>query len=409
LLLPGWGSWGGLSFARTLASLALLAHGVIASGSRTALLTILVAALIWGGLRVVRLFRAGRPRRAAAALALVGAAVGLAALSYWMTPPGPATPFGRMKLYLEEQGLLEHLVATRLSSYPLLMRVLAEYPLSGVGAGLFPAEVGKQRALLAPDLTRLDPFLLTSYAPNQFLNTGVELGLPALAGLVVVFVGAGAAALARGRREGSADMTVSLLAVAAALQLGPAFHNSEAAVFLWLVVGGAAGAWSGSIQETPPSLGSRATAAVLGGGILLGLVGQLHARPLLALDRQWQHLRWRMTIGMLPPEPGGQWSSPEATFAVDNPAPALVLRWHAGDQAASAYRAEVTFYVDGVQVEKTLALAGQERVSRLPLPAVAGFKRISVRVSPPFVPAEILGGDDRRRLGIYIRAVSPAE
>jgi hypothetical protein len=287
-------------------------------------------------------------------------------------------------------------------------RVLAEYPLSGVGAGLFPAEVGKQRALLAPDLQRLDPFLLTSYAPNQFLNTGVELGQPAMIGLVVVFLAAGGAALARRGQENSAELSVSLLAMAGALQLGPAFYNSEALVFLWLVIGGAAGPWLGSNVGAPSALGRRVTTAALGGGVLLGLVGQLDACPSLAVDRQWQRLRWRMTIGMQPQEPGGRWSSPEATFTVDTPAPAVIVRWHAGDQAVPDYRAEVTFYVDGVQVEKSLALAGQVRQSTLPLPDVAGFKRISVRVSPPFVPAEALGGSDRRQLGIFIREVSPA-
>ena len=107
------------------------------------------------------------------------------------------------------------------------------------------------------------------------------------------------------------------------------------------------------------------------------------------------------------PKEGGRWTRPEATFVVDTTAPTAIVRWHAGDQAVRDYTAEVSFYVDGALVERSPAVSGRVRESVLPLPAVPGFKRISVRVSPPFVPAETSGGDDWRRLGIFIHSVTP--
>jgi hypothetical protein len=92
---------------------------------------------------------------------------------------------------------------------------------------------------------------------------------------------------------------------------------------------------------------------------------------------------------------------------VNTSAPRVTIRWHAGDEEASSYQADVSFYVDGVLVERSSASAGRIRESVLPLPPVAGFKRISVRVSPPFVPATVLGGDDRRTLGVFIHSISP--
>ena len=159
----------------------------------------------------------------------------------------------------------------------------------------------------------------------------------------------------------------------------------------------------------PWTLGRGATAGLVAGVLVIGVGGHLLSRPSLAVDSQWKRLRWRLNIGMHPPEPGGQWSQPEATFVADSNAPALIVRWHVGDEAARDYRAEVSFYVDGALVEKSLAVSGRIRESALPLPAAQGFKRISVRVSPPYVPAEAFGAADRRRLGIFIHSVTPVE
>jgi hypothetical protein len=114
-------------------------------------------------------------------------------------------------------------------------------------------------------------------------------------------------------------------------------------------------------------------------------------------------------MGMLQAEPGGRWSRPEATFSVDTSAPAVVVRWHAGDEASPDYRARVSFYVDGALVQESLARSGAIRETVLPLPAVAGFKRISVRVVPPFVPAARSASEDRRSLGVFVHSVTPVE
>lgn len=409
LLLPAWGVVRGFFGVLTASSVLLLGHATVASGSRTALITMLAATVLWAGLRAVRLSRARRHAAALVSLAVVVLLLGGAVAAYRATPPDQATPLGRLKAGIEQEGLLGHLFAQRLHAYPLAFRVMGEYPLSGVGAGLYLEEVSKQHALLAPDLKVLE-YLLTSYAPNQFLNTGVELGLPAMVALVVAFVSAAVAA-SRRPREGSAELVVSLLGLAGALQLGPAFYNSEALAFCWMIVGLAARAGSVSGAATEPAVrpkvvGSRTTTALVAGAVVIGLAGQMLSLPSLTVDNQWKRLRWRLGIGMLPLEAEGRWSRPEATFSVDTPAPAVIVRWHAGDPASPDYGAEVSFYVDGALVERSIAASARIRESVLPLPAVAGFKRISVRVAPPFVPAEF-GGTDRRRLGIFIHSVTP--
>ncbi|HEX9187059.1 MAG TPA: O-antigen ligase family protein, partial [Vicinamibacteria bacterium] len=226
LLLPAWGAARGPGRARTVGSLVLLLQAAVASGSRTALLGLLAAVLLWGWALAVRRWR---HRGALAALAATALLLWAGWAAYRATPPDQTTPLGRLKAGIETEGILGHLVEQRLHSYPLAFRVMEEYPLSGIGVGLYPAEVSKQRALLAPDLKVLD-YLLTSYAPNQFLNVGVELGAPALAALVAAFAAVAFSLLRRGG-PGAAAWLVSLAVLAAALQLGPALYNSEALVF----------------------------------------------------------------------------------------------------------------------------------------------------------------------------------
>jgi hypothetical protein len=85
-------------------------------------------------------------------------------------------------------------------------------------------------------------------------------------------------------------------------------------------------------------------------------------------------------------------------------------RWHAPpEDGGGRWNAPAaTFYVDGTLVERSVALPGQVRDTWLPLPAVSGFKRISVLVSPPFVPAEGSIGGDQRQLGVFIHSVTSA-
>jgi hypothetical protein len=409
LLLPAWGVSRGWAGALTMGSLALLALAIVRSGSRTALFTALLAVVLWTGLRVGRLFMARRRLAASSLLAGLMLLPGLVVVAYVMTPADQATPLGRLKDQIEHGGGASSLLGGRLSSYPLIFRVLGEYPLTGVGVGLYPAEVGKQHALLTPDLKVLQPYLLSSYAPSQLLNTGVELGLPAMVGLLVVLVFATVRAIPRKGCPGRLDLAISLLAMGAALQVGPAFHNSEALFFFWLVIGLAASAGSPAGTASEPctpgrTVGPRATTAVVVLAALVVLGGQCLALPSLAIDHQWKRLRWPMNIGMEAREEGGRWTAPEATFTVRTSARELILRWHTGDPVQPGYRAVVSFFVDGELVEKSVASSGRIRESVLPLPQVQGLKRVSVRVSPPFIPANANGGEDRRRLGIFLHS-----
>jgi hypothetical protein len=410
LLLPAWGARRGPPALLTVGSLVLLVHAAMASGSRTSLVVVVAATLAWGALRAYRLNRVRRRRLAVLLLAAMALLLSVAGATYLLVPAGEGTSVGRLRSSIEKEGLIGHLFETRLTSYPLALRVMLEYPFSGVGVGLYGAEVSKQQAMLLPDLQGLDPYLLGSYAPNQFLNTGVELGIPALLALVVAFAAVAVTVLRRGRK--ALAFAIGLVLLAAALQLGPDLYNSEALVFCWLILGLAARRSPSSPAgqgSAPRAVGTVATTAALAGVTLVAITGHLVSMSSLSVEHQWDRLRWRMTAGMYEQEDGGgQWTGPAATFSVDAASPGILLRWHAGDRAATAYRARVSFYVDGALAEQSLALPGQVRETRLPLPPVTGFKRISVLVSPPFVPADALGGDDRRQLGIFIHSVRPA-
>jgi hypothetical protein len=412
LLLPLWGATRGRSGLLTAVNVLLLLHAVAASGSRTALVAMVGAALLWSFLRVRRWWAQGQRK---GALGLAGSAVALAALLavvYHLTPPDNSTPLGRLKEGISRQGIVGHLVATRLGSYPLTLRVIGAYPLSGIGSGLYPLEIDKQRALLAPDARFRDPFLVGSNAPNQFLNVGAELGLPAalaLAGALLLVL----CAAWRARRDPqAATLGVSALALLGALQLGPGLYNSEAVMAFWLVVGATAAAAARAAAAVPGerTVGGRAAWFAVAAAVLLAVAGQALSWRSLSVDNQWRRLRWRMNIGLQPAQTDGRWTAAEATFSVDTIAPELVVRWHTGDSRAAGFRPQVSFFVDGEPVERTVALPGRVHESVLPLPRVPGFKRISVRVTPPFVPAAALpGSDDRRALGVFLHEVTPRE
>ena len=338
LLLPAWGSSRGRAGVLTLVNLALIVYAVVASGSRLALLVPLVVTFAWAGVRAFRLSRK-RPRLAAA-VSLGGVALFLAVATwaYRATPADWVSPVGRLKLGIERDGLLGHLFVTRLNSYRLVGRVLAAYPLTGVGAGLYAAEVSKQHALLAPQAGITEPYLQSSFVPNQFLNAGAELGAPALIALIVAFACVGVSAFSRRGDPRLLDLAVSFVGLTVALQAAPSFYTSEALVFSWLVVGGAA---SGSLtprERAAEEVPRAGTAALLAGAVALGIVGQILARPALALDSQWRRLRWPMNLGLLRREEGGRWTRPETTFTVNAAGPQLRLRWHVGDVAAPDYQ-----------------------------------------------------------------------
>jgi O-antigen ligase len=398
LLLPVWAGWRGWRGVMTAASLVLIAHAAFVSGSRTAVLALLVATLLWTSVRVTQWVAARR--RWAAVAGAVGIVAFLAAttLAYRFSPDDDqSTPLGRLKFEVSRHGWYGHLFATRLYSYPLLFRIMARYPLSGVGAGLYMAEVRKQQQLLMPQLGIPDPYLMASYAPNEFLNTGAELGFPALVALLAVFAVAFGRAV-RSRRQPSLDLAMSVVTLGVALQFGPSFYNSEALVFLWMVLGLASRTNELATQE----VSGRRTGVALALTAAVAIAGQVLALPSLSIERQWRQLRWRMAMGMYHVEPGGQWSRPEATFPTDAATRAVKVLWHAGDSSDPNYRAEVSFFVDGVPQERTVAAGGLLRESTLALPAVPGWKRISVRVTPPYAPH-----GDPRLLGIFIHSVSP--
>lgn len=408
LLFPAWKKTGKWALPVNIVLGVLLLYSVSASGSRNALLALLVVAIGWSAIECVRSLFAGRRRRAALVfLSLVLMVFGIGML-YVVTPEGLDSPIARLKMGIEADGIVGHIVRTRLFSYPLHFAVIGAYPLAGTGVGAYYAEVIKQYRLLTPDLAVTDEYLLGSYAPNMFLNVGVELGLPGFILFLAVFLLAFIAALRQWRLPHGLAALIALLALVMTMQFGPELYNAEALVLLWLVVGmavrggdlSAAPAFEG---QSSGRRGTELTSLVIVVVMVLAIAGQFMTVGSLSVEQQWRQLRWHLDVGFYPDEPAGRWSRPEATFVTDSTDKQIVLHWHAGDPSVPEYIATVSFFVEGQLVETSRAASGQGRTSTLPLPETPGFKRISVKVSIPFVPDEALGNGDRRKLGIFVK------
>jgi glycosyltransferase involved in cell wall biosynthesis len=124
--------------------------------------------------------------------------------------------------------------------------------------------------------------------------------------------------------------------------------------------------------------------------------------------------------GFFPPEgrrPRYFWASEDASFYVephaDRPTPlrlTLCRRRPAGLDPA-----QVAIDVDGVEVARLDLDPGATALQRrrktpldieLPASATQAPVKVTVRVANPFVPADVLGGPDTRRLGVALAAIS---
>ena len=162
--------------AVTVANVALLAHGAIASGPRSAVLGILPTGSVWLLVHAVRVARAGRSLAASGLVAVV-IAVAASAAGLRDEPARFHEPFRTAEGWVERDGgWIGHLVATRFEQLSAALPCDRGIPALRRRNGPVPGR-GEQE-LLSSSRPTGRPSCVSSFAPNQFSTRGWRLACP---------------------------------------------------------------------------------------------------------------------------------------------------------------------------------------------------------------------------------------
>jgi len=383
--------------ARRVAALAGLVAAPVAlesSGSRTGLLLLGAAALAAavGFLRMRRV----RPLVAAAAVA---ALLGIGLLAVRLLPRGGAIAAGGLASRLgaalsapDFSAFANH----RVMFWRTAFEMTGDEPLSGVGLAGFPYEFPAAFA------KRHGPVAVTDGATNALLDVMAECGLPglvlALLAVVPLLALAFDAAFARGGIDpASRAAGAALVGLFVASQTGSHMRFFEVGLLASLA--------AAFVLPSLRPLEDRAaagtswrparTAAVLAGA---GLIGSFAA--VLPTARPEAPFRVRTWAGVYPApqEDPYHWAGPLAYRAIRPGETSVSFRV----QNARPDGAPVAVSVD-VDGRPTVSLdvpGDAIRDVRFDVPAGGAVARIRTR--PAFVPGDVAGGGDRRRLAIRV-------
>ncbi len=372
-----------------------------ASGSRTALALLAVAALLAG----VGLLRAGAlSTRAVTAAAILMAALGAAAWGF--LPRGGSVAKGNLVRRLGSAlsaASFEDLASHRTLFWRTAFEMIEDEPLSGCGLAAFPYEfpIRYER--------RHTPVTVTDNATNALLDLGAECGIPALLlalAAVIPLLGQGLQnALSRdsldpaGRAAGA-----TLIGFAVACLSGSHFRYPEVAVLVSLVAAFALPperALGASAQEAGPPGPKLVRPVLLASGILASLLVVL---PTLKPDTAFRNGPWNGAWGPEIYADGRTqvWLGPRA-FRRIQPGErqiTLVLR----NSRPDGRPVLVTLDVDGGLLQRVTIPAGQSRsILASDLPAAAALR---LRFAPTFVPRDLTGRNDLRRLSVVLAGES---
>jgi hypothetical protein len=384
--------------ARRVAALAGLLAAPVAlesSGSRTGFLLLGTAALA-AAVGFLRMRRVRPLVVAAAAAALLGAGL----LAVRLLPRGGAIASGGLASRLGaalSARTFSAFANHRVMFWRTAFEMTGDEPLSGVGLAGFPYEFPSAYA------KRHGPVAVTDGATNALLDVAAECGIPglvlALLAVVPLLALAFDAAFARGGVDpASRAAGAALVGLFVASQTGSHTRFFEIALLTSL-----AAAFVLPPRRSPLADGPAAadgwkparTAGILAGAGLLGsFVAVLPtARP----EAPFRATTW---AGVYPARPGDpfHWSGP------------LVYRGIRPGETSVAFRVQnarpdgapvaVSVDVDGRPVASLDVPGGETRDVRFDVPPGGAVAR--VRTRPAFVPADVTGGGDRRRLAIRV-------
>jgi hypothetical protein len=292
------------------------------------------------------------------------------------------------------------------------LRVIATRPWFGVGIDRFWMLAG---SLASPQLHALWQGRMNPH--NDFLRIGAELGLVGL-GLFLWILAAAARriwqALKRTGDARLAGLAGGLVAFLITSLVSNPLMLREVSYVFWIALGLAVGHSMGphALGPVPDAIGDSARhssrvsklrwpVTLLLGGLLLFSIPFRARQELASADLT------RVSYGLSDwgTEPDGtpfRWSSAQVTLFVDGRARLVVIPMRGALPAGALQRVEVR--VDG-RPANSMAIGSEWQQLRTLLPATdsIGSHRIDLLVSPSWVPAEVIpGNEDRRVLGVKV-------
>ncbi len=384
--------------ARRTAAIAGLVAAPLAlesSGSRTGLLLLAAAALA----AAVGFVRARRVRPlvlAAAAAALVGAGV----LAVRLLPRGGPIAAG---------GLTSRLGAAlaardfpvfanhRVMFWRTAFEMTGDEPLSGVGLAGFPYEFPAAFA------KRHGPVAVTDSATNALLDLAAECGIPglllALLAVVPLLARAFDASFARGPIDpASRAAGAALVGLFVACQTGSHTRFLEIGLLTSVAASLLLVPHLTSRENRPQPAGgwrpARTAALIAGAGLLGSAAATLPtARP----DAPFRVSSW---AGVYPARAGNpfHWAGPLAYRRIHAEERSVEFRLQ--NARPDGTPVWVSVDVDGGAVASLAIPAGETRDVRFDVPP--GGQMMRMRTRPSFVPRELAGGGDRRRLALRV-------
>ncbi len=293
------------------------------------------------------------------------------------------------------------------------LRVIATRPLFGVGIDRFWILAG---SLASPELHALWQGRKNPH--NDFLRIGAELGLVGLGLFLWILAAAGRRVWQALRRTGDArlaGLAGGLVAFLITSLVSNPLMLREVSYVFWIALGLAVGRPTGPHAVGPvpeAAMGDSASRssrvsmlrwpiALLLGGLLLFSIPFRARQELASADLT------RVSYGLSDwgTEPDGtpfRWSGAQVTLFVDGRARLVVIPMRGALPGGALQRVEVR--VDG-RPANSMAIGADWQQLRTLLPATdsVGSHRIDLLVSPSWIPAEVIpGNEDRRVLGVKV-------
>jgi O-antigen ligase len=359
------------------------------TGSRSVLAAALVGLLVLAGF-VARL-QSAAVRRVGIVAALAIAAM---VASYpWMT--------GR--------DIMGETAAASLRTRAELMRtnvaVIETRPLFGIGFDRFQDLADR---FASPELNALWQGRKNPH--NDFLRIGAELGFLGLGLFLWILVAAGLR-IRRSLRESRdirlAGLAGGLMAFLFTSLISDPLMVREVSHVFWIALGLAVGhstQWPVTVSGGPDPGGRAARAAALLLGAVIAVSIPIRARQELR-EVDLRHVSYGLfDWGLDEDGTWNRWSGPRARFFVDGRARVIELALAGASPDGAPQQVEIL--IDG-RLANRLSVGVDWQRLRIGLPEGDGprVRQVDLRVSPTWVPADVVHNDDRRELGVKLRAV----
>lgn len=294
------------------------------------------------------------------------------------------------------------------------LRMIASAPVFGVGIGRYFEMSGR----FMPQ--SIYWFFFHENAHNNFLQIGGELGLAGLTAFLWLLIAA-ARRLVRGWRASAGDRLLAgafagLAAFIVTWTTGHPLLTPEVAFPFWMVVGAAVARADGN-RRTPlipvtlvpePTSAPRRTSRVLIAAAVIVLLASVPARARresAALNLSEQSFGFYAWEGDAAPG-RMRWTSPSAGFFVPARTTEVEMPMRAAFSERRSRPTIVSIAVDGHVFHRVELTNGDVFTLhlRLPAPPVRATepRRLDIITNPPWSPADVLGTQDSRVLGVQV-------